>query len=381
MSTVLRADGHDVTVLSPDGGTLDGCRCGTASPENLRRFSNDCDVVVVQGHAANDVFAHAIHVPTVVDLYDPYIIENLHYFPERGGEVFDHDHATLLSSLANGDFFLCASDAQRLFYLGAMLATGRLNPVAFENDPHLDLLLRVAPFGVQPHRPRPERDLDRPAVLFGGIYDWYDPILAIDAVAIARRTLPGITLTFNRHPNPDLTPQGKTATAIDYAKRKSYDFVAFVPWTPYGRRGEFFDRHALALLTFPQSIETDLSMRTRVYDYLWGALPIVTSPAPGTDEILMRYGGGAVVREERAEAFAEAIVSMLSERERYEAMVSGTRTFVEEHQWRQSLAPLLDFCRRPRSDAAKEHFAARLQMPEHPPSILERLKRRIGGRS
>jgi glycosyltransferase involved in cell wall biosynthesis len=381
MAVALRADGHAVSVLSPDGGSLDGCLCGAISPGNLRDFSSRSDVIVVQGHAANEVFAHAQRIPTVVDLYDPFIIENLHYFTERGGEVFDHDHATLLNSLANGDFFLCASDAQRLFYLGAMIAAGRLNPMAFETDPHLDQLLRVAPFGVQPPRLHVERDLTRPAILFGGIYDWYDPILAIDAVAIVRHTLPGTTLTFTRHPNPGLTPQGKTAEAIAYSRSKKYEFVEFVPWTPYDHRGEFFDRHALALLTFPQSIETDLSMRTRVYDYLWGALPIVTSSAPGTDEIITRYGTGVVVHHDSAEAFAGAIVSILSERVRHGAMVSAARVFVEDHQWPQSLAPLLEFCRAPRVDPSKERFSARLQVPEHPPSILTRLKRRMGGRS
>ncbi len=381
MAAALRGDGHDVAILSPDGGTLDGYRCGAISPENLRDFSGRSEVIVVQGHAANDVFAHARRIPTVVDLYDPFIVENLHYFARRGGEVFDHDHATLLNSLTRGDFFLCASEAQRLFYLGAMIATGRLNPIAFEANPHLDHLLRVAPFGVQPLRPRVARNLARPAVLFGGIYDWYDPIVAIEAVATARQTLPAITLTFTRHPNPDLTPQGKIAQAIEHVRSKKYDFVEFVPWTPYGHRGEFFDRHALALLTFPQSIETDLSMRTRIYDYLWGALPIVTSSAPGTDEIISRYGAGVVVRDDAAETFAGAIVSILTDHARHEAMVSAARAFVEDHQWPQSLAPLLDFCRAPRVDDSKEKFAVRLQVPEHRPSILGRLTRRMGGRS
>ncbi len=381
MAAALRRDGHEVALLSPDGGVLEGCRCGAISPENLRDFSGRSDVLVVQGHAANDVFAHAQRIPAAVDLYDPFIIENLHYFESRGGEVFDHDHATLLNSLAHGDFFLCASEAQRLFYLGTMIAAGRLNPLAFEADPHLDHLLRVAPFGVQPLRSRVVRDLDRPAVLFGGIYDWYDPITAIEAVAIARQTLPAMTLTFTRHPNPDLTPQGKAAEAIEHVRSKRYDFVDFVPWTPYDRRGEFFDRHSLALLTFPQSIETDLAMRTRIYDYLWGALPIVTSSAPGTDEILSRYGAGVVVRDDSPEAFAGGIVSILTEHTRHEAMVSATRAFVQDHQWSQSLAPLLEFCRAPRIDESKEKFAVRLQVPEHPPSIIDRLKRRMGGRS
>jgi glycosyltransferase involved in cell wall biosynthesis len=381
MANVLRADGHEVIVVSPDAGEVNGCAVAAISPETLRHASSSSDVMVVQGHVANDVFAYADRIPTVIDLYDPFIIENLHYFAERGLQVFAHDHATLVNSLLKGDMFLCASEAQRLFYLGTLLALGRLNPVVFESDPNLDGLVRIAPFGVQRPRQCPTRNLGPAAILFGGIYDWYDPILAIDAVAIARVTIPGLTLTFTHHPNPELTPQGKAAAAIAYTREKGYDFVEFVPWVAYEARGEFFDGHALSLLTFPQSLETDLSMRTRVYDYLWGGVPIVTSSAPGTDEILRRYGAGVVVQEDSAEAFAGAVVSILGDRPRYQAMLSGTRAFVEEHQWERTLAPLVAFCRAPQRDASKEAFAARPDMPQHIPSIFERLKRRIGGRS
>src|SRR5260370_1277808 len=82
---------------------------------------------MAQGHAANDLFAHGNAIPTVVDLYDPFIIENLNYYETRGAEVFTHDHATLMRSLLRGDLFLCASSAQRLFYLGALMAAGRVN--------------------------------------------------------------------------------------------------------------------------------------------------------------------------------------------------------------------------------------------------------------
>ena len=121
---------------------------------------------------------------------------------------------------------------------------------------------------------------------------------------LVRRSIPAATLTFTTHPNPDITPQGKLAEAMAYARAKGYSFVQFEPWVPYEQRAEFFERFALGLLTFPRSIETDLSMRTRVYDYLWSGLPIVTSPAPGTDEILTRYSAGSVIADERR-AFAE----------------------------------------------------------------------------
>jgi len=292
IARVLRADGHDITILSPDAGIVEGCRADYINPPTIAQHTDVNDVAVVQGHVANGYFMDAKPIPTVVDLYDPFIVENLHYYTERGPGVFSHDHITLMNSLVRGDFFLCASEAQRFFYLGTLLAAGRLNPVVFESDPRVESLIAIAPFGVQLPRAVATRNLQTPSILFGGIYDWYDPICAIEAIAIARESLPGTTLTFTTHPNPETTPQGKLAEAMAHCEKHGHDFVRFEPWVPYEQRAEFFDRFALALLTFPRSLETDLSMRTRVYDYLWCGLPVVSSSAPGTDDILHRYHAG-----------------------------------------------------------------------------------------
>ncbi len=359
IARVLRGDGHEVTTLAPDVIGL--------TDESLRETSKRSDVAVVQGHVANAFFQHAEPIPTVVDLYDPFIIENLHYFAERGAEVFEHDHATLMNSLVRGDFFLCASEAQRMFYLGALLACGRLNPELFERDPELSTLIAIAPFGVPA---APGRAEARPTfdVLFGGIYDWYDPITAIEAVAL----IPGATLTFTHHPNPDLTPQGKLAEAMEHVRGKKYDFVRFEPWAPYEKRAEFFAKFSMALITFPRSLETDLSMRTRIYDYLWCGLPIVSSSAPGTDELLARYDCGIVVDEDAPRSFADAILRVDRER-----MTGGAARFVHEHQWDRTLEPLRAFVREPRIERTKETFAMRPAIPERPPSIFDRLKRRL----
>ena len=378
MARVLLADGHRVTIMSRDAGYVAGATAVPLTPEAISHETRQTDVTVVQGHAANDLFAHGTPTPTVVDLYDPFIVENLHYHAQRGAEVFTHDHATLVRSLLQGDFFLCASEAQRMFYLGLLLATGRLNPVLFASDPRLERLIAIAPFGVQP--PRQRRETQNAAILFGGIYDWYDPILAIDAVAIARQSLPDVSLTFTTHPNPELTPQGMTAEAIAYVKRKGYEaFVHFEPWFAYDRRAEFFDRFRISLITFRQSIETDLAMRTRVYDYLWGGLPIITSLAPGLDAELVRYEAGEVVDSDAPEFYASAIVKTLSGSDRYARMLDGTRRFVSQHQWVRTLEPLREFCRNPRVDETKETFAVQMHVPEQPRSIIDRIRRRIGG--
>ena len=163
------------------------------------------------------------------------------------------------------------------------------------------------------------------------------------------------------------------------SKQKDYDFVRFEPWVAYEERAAFFARFGAALLTFPQSIETDLSMRTRVYDYLWGGLPIVTSSAPGTDELLTRYGAGVVVRSTSATDFADALVRALRRARTHARRRAAIRrrSSVAAH----ARSRCVDFVRAPRIDPQKDAFAATLHVPEHPRSFLDRIKRRIGGSS
>jgi glycosyltransferase involved in cell wall biosynthesis len=381
----LTRDGHAVTLLSPDGGAPDDTSGDILTPATIARESSRCEVVIVQGHAANDYFAHGTEKPTVIDLYDPFVVENFHYFPTQGPGVYAGDHAALTRSIARGDFFLCASAAQRLFFLGFMLAAGRLNPESFADDESLQSLLAIVPFGVQLPRPQPTRRERAPRagrnLLFGGIYDWYDPILAIEAARLAARQLPGLTVTFTEHPNPETTPQGSAAAARARSLMADVkDIVRFEPWFRYENRGDFFDRFDAALLTFGQSLETDLSMRTRIFDYLWGGLPVITSSAPGTDAILGRYHAGVVVRSDDPEMFAEAVVSLLGDPVEQERLHEGARRFTADHQWDTLMEPLLRFCRNPRREPTRDRYARDVSAPPQRVSPFERLRKRIGAR-
>ena len=47
------------------------------TPETLASKSAETDVAVVQGHVANDFFAHGKTIPTVIDLYDTEVQPNV----------------------------------------------------------------------------------------------------------------------------------------------------------------------------------------------------------------------------------------------------------------------------------------------------------------
>src|SRR5690606_8519698 len=189
----LPAAGFEVRLLSPglpeaaaacglDGVVVDTLRRGALAAQLA-----DCDVVIAQGQHANDVLVEMPRLPAVIDLYDPWLVENLHYAAELGLDPYRNDHATWWLQLSRGDYFLCSSAEQRLYYLGFLTALGRVHPELLAADPEAAGLIGIVPFGIDLHAGGqspllPERRPGERRLLFGGLYDWYDPWVVLAAL-------------------------------------------------------------------------------------------------------------------------------------------------------------------------------------------------------
>src|SRR5207237_6226272 len=143
---------------------------------------------------------------------------------------------------------------QRDFWLGMLAAAGRLNPYTFAADPTLRRLIDVLPFGL----PDAPTSLTQPAikgvvpgigrddqVIYwgGGLWDWFDPLTAIRAVAALADRFPRARLFFAgiQHPNPAVPLMRQVAAA----QRLSGDLgltgrrVFFNSWIPYADRAGY----------------------------------------------------------------------------------------------------------------------------------------------
>ena len=190
----LPRPGIEVAVITP--GDPEAARAVPGMPADVRRFVRgglrelvaDCDAAVAQGQLANDLVLEVPELPAAIDLFDPWLVENLHYARTLGPGPFRNDHASWVLQLSRGDLFLCSSAEQRLFYLGFLAALGRVNPARLAADAGLERLVAVVPFGCPPSCPRtgrwlPPRAAGERRILFGGLYDWYDPWPLLAALA------------------------------------------------------------------------------------------------------------------------------------------------------------------------------------------------------
>lgn len=396
MARHLQSMGFDVVVLSPStiaemrevlGDDVD---VGTFEHGSLSSQLEGCAAIVAQGQLANDVVLECGDRPVVIDLYDPWLVENLHYLETLGLDPYRNDHATWMLQMSRGDFFLCSSEEQRLYYLGLLTALGRVHPRSVAADPGAESLVGICPFGVAQelpeHRPWLEPS-EAPRILFGGLYDWYDPECLLEA--LDRLLDLDWKLLFVRSPNAGDTPQRKLAEVNASAHRRGWlegpsPRVELIDWVPYERRYDLLRDVDLLATTHLPSIETDLSLRTRFLDALIAEVPVLTSHGGAMSRLLVEQNAGWVVTPGRAEALASALREVLTAAELRQARIAAGRALARRFSWEAALGPLVTFLRSPRIDPWKEEFAVAPGTRAPADSLEFRVRRklrRLWGRS
>jgi glycosyltransferase involved in cell wall biosynthesis len=334
----------------------------------LRTAAADCDVALISGYLLRHYpFLSTLRQPLVVDLYDPFLLENLAIYAARPlaeqAATQRIDHAVVMDQLARGDYFLCASERQRDFWLGMLAAAGRLNPYTFAADPTLRRLIDVLPFGIPDAPPQPGRPAikgvvpgigpdDQVIYWGGGLWDWFDPLTAIRAVAALADRFPRARLFFAgiQHPNPAVPPMRQVAEA----QRLSGELgltgrrVFFNPWIPYADRADYLLEADIGLSLHLDQVEARLAFRTRLLDYLWAGLNMVVTSGDTLAELFVGRGLATAIAPGDVAAAADALAAGLSEtapaRAERQARASA---LADEMRWPSVVRPLERFCRAP----------------------------------
>lgn len=322
------------------------------------------DVIIFQGHAMAVFEAlRTTRKIVVVDIYDPMHLEQLEQGRELSSELWEKQVSdatdVLNEQLMRGDFFLCASERQRHFYLGQLAALGRINPANYRDDPDLLGLLAVAPFGLSDQSPQHQRAVlkgvvpgigvdDKVLLWSGGLYNWFDPKSLIRAVAQLDARRPGIRLFFQgtKHPHP-----GVPEMAIVGESRKLAQQLGVLgrsvflndSWVEFSERQNYLTEADAGVSTHFSHVETTFSFRTRILDYLWAELPMVVTEGDHFAEIVEREQLGVVVKSGDVDGLAAALEKVLFDEEFVARAKENIRRVRETFTWETVLAPLTEF--------------------------------------
>lgn len=406
-----------VTVASPYPIERRDDRCRLAQysfteARSMRALAEDADVLLVQGFTlARFPFLTSLPAQIVVDLYCPFTIEHLEMRTsalaagaEGAGTLAEIDAAARQvlgpqnDQLAVGDFFLCASERQRDFWVGALHTAGRINAATYAADPSLRSLVDVVSFGVpdDPPPPASQRVMkgvlpgiavsDRVLLWAGSILDWQDPQLLVRAVAAIARTRPDVKLVFMgaRHPNPDVPPMRAVAESTELARRLGVldTHVFFNSWVPYSERHEWLLEADIGVSTHRDHLETRLSFRTRMLDYIWTGLPIVCTQGDVFADLVTSRGLGLTVPPDDERALAGAITRLLDDADLRRQAADALRALATELRWSRVSEPLRRYCADPFYAAdrapAMRAVRARLEQKFRVSKWIKRTALRVG---
>jgi glycosyltransferase involved in cell wall biosynthesis len=303
----------------------------------------------------------------VFDLYNPFLFEHLASEPNKVPAWEFHAIRRLTRFLfERGDFFLCASPQQRDLWLGTLYATRRLEEAwggGLGRNRAIDSLVAVVPFGHPGGRPksshpegvfkghRPGVDSDDEMLLWGGgVWNWFDPMTLLEAMAILAKKRPTAKLLFlaSRHPD-DAFAHNDMARATAEAAREMglLDQNVFFNegWTPLRERSDFLLEADLAVCSAPDTAENHFSYRTRLVDAIWAGLPIVCTEGGFLAEYVESRAIGLVAPAGDPKELAAMIVRAL-EPEARESFRESLAACRDELRWDRCVEPLMDFCRR-----------------------------------
>jgi glycosyltransferase involved in cell wall biosynthesis len=332
---------------------------------SLASLATQADVIVACGDTLADFPQIAdLGIPLVIDGYDPHLLETLALWAHETFSVQDTRYRERLAILQQqcqaGDFFICASERQRDWWLGLLEQQGRVNPHTYADNPSLRRLIDVVPYGLPPEPPQALRPIlrsawpgigpkDRIVLWGGGLWQWLDPLTAIQAVGrLAEKGTP-VRLVFpgTRHPNPKVPDMPMRAQAIALADELELtgQHVFFGEWVPYEDWPAVLLEADVGLSLHPDTVEARLAFRSRVLDYIWAALPMVVTRGDAISEVAEKNGLGVVVDYGDANGVAQAIQTVLEQpravwRDRFSKAQKAMT-------WECAAQPLVTFCQYP----------------------------------
>lgn len=323
-----------------------------ADEDELRSLVESADVILLQAQTLDDhpwlVGGSAV---LVADLYDPLLLEGGAPARSREGRRARRANVAALNHLLDQcDFFVCASEHQRDYWLGMLLTRGRLTESDYADDLSLRDLIDVVPFGVPDRLPRLGDSLltdqqpwvsdDDLVVLWaGGDEPWSDPMTVVRALPAVLEKIPNTKLCFIARRGP-----GHAARWAVPLREQAAELglpatcMIFAEATQEGE-GHLVEAD-VAVGSTADDARARLAPRTPVLDALWAGLPVVVTEGGLLADAVQSERAGVAVKAGDVVGMSEALVRLLTSPVlRAECSTHG-RAIASRHQYRRTTAPL-----------------------------------------
>jgi len=363
----LESRGHDV-ILSMPRLYLNQ---GREAPKNIAAYawtpeSIDSVIVRVKPHVV--VFCHwpamcirqKLDIPTVLDFHGPHMLERAF----QGYGCLETNVREKITAIAKADFFTCAGEKQKDYFLGWLLMSGI--------DLTQDVIVSI-PVSMPPELPAHEYGNKEPVFVYGGVFlPWQDPSVGLRLTIETMERMGRGTLKFfvGKHPG---YPVGKTEAferLVDQLARSPR--VEMQGMIPHDDLIQVYRRADVALDLMGYNYERELAFTTRTVEYLWCGLPVIYHDYAELSGLIREYQAGWVVNPGNEAQVRGAIEEALNCPEEVRRRSENAQRLVRERlAWDKTIEPLDAFCRNPwqREPVAMPTWSATYIQPT--PTLIE----------
>ena len=269
----------------------------------------------------------------IYDLYGPTVLElrelygsapNLRQRIHLGAEWMRLSYA-----LATADLLVCGTRKQIEFY-------GRLQST---DAPWIEV-----PFGIDLSETRVcEKPHDNVAVWGGGLWEWLDPQTAVQAIVRLNDEGVRAKLLFlgRDRPNRALVDR-RREDRFDTLIRAGRGHVSAEGWIPYRERLAWLRAGKVAIMLHRRTAEAEYSIRTRLFDAIAAAVPVVATRGGFAADLVEREGLGIVVPPEDVAAVAAAIRKLLTDDDFHARCVQRLEALRPRFAWEVVTRPLVE---------------------------------------
>jgi len=266
----------------------------------------------------------------VFDLFDPVLLE-LREMYGRHPSVRQRIHLKaeglrVRRALAKGDLLIVATAKQCELYRKAAGA-----------------IIEI-PFGIEDVCVSTPAERENIILWGGGMWEWLDPATAVEAVVEVNRRGLDCRLLFLGRSRPNRhAGDRRREDRLDALIAGSTPFVeANDSWTPYRDRLAWLRRSKVAIMLHRPTAEAAYSIRTRLFDAIAAAVPVITTEQGFAAELVAAEGLGVVVPPSDPAAVADGIARLIGDDGFYAACVSNLIRIQPRFAWDVVTRPLVE---------------------------------------
>lgn len=321
------------------------------------------DIVINQPSRFRYLFlARLFKKKIIIDLYDPTDVENLEMYKQINGVksklVRMYSKLRLVYALKLGDYFVCANEIQKDYWIGYLQAVGRITMNEYNKNNKLDHIIGYLPYGIEEsvneikNNPilnisKEIKKQDKIIIWAGGIWNWFDSqnlIYAMKNIYSKRNDIKLLFLGIPTNYSKEDPKFKNLSQTIELSKELDvYNKNVFFnnEWVDYEKRNEYLANSYIGISLHYDNLETRYSFRTRILDYLWMDLPFVASKNDYFDQLNGKYNISETVECNSAEAIEQGILELIDNKKEYSLKKKNIIAIKDDFLWENTCRDLI----------------------------------------